>query len=381
MMRSEQKRLLEELRSALVGELHTQPFTIYNDNVIEELLKVQPKTLEELATVKGFPTNGKRIKCFGKAVIKIFNQEPKTEKAPVSEMKTIEAFTEKGGPSIVKKGKIFALIAVLTGSMLEPWSTAIAKDAFLQKEIALAAAKNKFVETSKEQAKEDWEEKQEKELKKKIKEEEAYEKSIKRAVEKWEKQVNRKKEKTLNSATMEIKKAAVTALKASAKAEEYAEKLKKKAEEKKKKKEQNYTSYSIGSDGDSSVKTWMDYRAITSVTSDQYKLQKNAITGEQGIRTLNGRYCIAVGSHYATKIGTKIDVVLESGTVLECILGDQKADKDTDSTNSYHECDGSYVEFVVDKESLDLQAKISGDMSSISGFEGKVAEIHVYEEE
>lgn len=367
-MKSEQKRLLEELRSALVGKLHTQPFTIYSDETIERLLEVQPKTLDELAKVKGFPANGKRIKCFGKAVIAIFNQK--------TELKKLSVFDNAS--SLAKKGKFFALAVILTGSICNPsvraWETP------LQQEISLTVAKNNFVEASKEQARKAWEVQQEKELKRRLKEEEVYEKSIEKKKRDWEKRVQRERESTLSKATKKVQEAASNALEASKATEMYAEKLKKKAEEKKKKRKQGYQVFSVGSAGNSNFKAWMDYKAITSVTSDQYKMQQNATTGEHGIRTLNGRYCIAVGSHYATTIGTKIDIVLESGTVLECVLGDQKANKDTDETNSYHECDGSYLEFIVDGESLDHAARISGDVSSIDGFKGKITEIRVWEE-
>ena len=69
---SKQRELLIELRSALVGSNHTLPFTIYNDDTIEDLLKAQPKSLDELVKVKGFPKNGKRVKGFGESIVEIF---------------------------------------------------------------------------------------------------------------------------------------------------------------------------------------------------------------------------------------------------------------------------------------------------------------------
>lgn len=72
-MEKKQRKLLLELRSRLVGEMHVQPFTIYNDVTIEELLRRKPRTLEDLSEVKGFPKTGKRIKGFGELVVAIFN--------------------------------------------------------------------------------------------------------------------------------------------------------------------------------------------------------------------------------------------------------------------------------------------------------------------
>ncbi len=70
--RSLQRELLIQLRASLVGKQHTLPFTIYNDVTIEDLLNVQPKTIEELTNIKGFPVNGKRVKGFGESIIQIF---------------------------------------------------------------------------------------------------------------------------------------------------------------------------------------------------------------------------------------------------------------------------------------------------------------------
>lgn len=75
MTKEQQKQALTQLRSQLVGSMHVQPFTIYNDATINELVKAQPKTLSELARVKGFPVTGKRIKGFGDAIIAIFNEQ------------------------------------------------------------------------------------------------------------------------------------------------------------------------------------------------------------------------------------------------------------------------------------------------------------------
>lgn len=73
-MRTKQKELLEKLRSVLVGKLHVQPYIVYDDATIERLLDMQPKTLEDLKKIKGFPEKGKRFKGFGIQVIAIFNQ-------------------------------------------------------------------------------------------------------------------------------------------------------------------------------------------------------------------------------------------------------------------------------------------------------------------
>ena len=141
----------------------------------------------------------------------------------------------------------------------------------------------------------------------------------------------------------------------------------------------NYTKYTVGDEGNSSFKSWMSYTAVTDEASPQYKLLRgsSAYTGEYGIRMVDGRYCVAMGSHYTSTIGTKVDIVLESGTVLPCVLGDQKADGDTDSLNRYHTDDGSYVEFIIDNNEINSLASEMGNFDYVKKFNGRISEIRV----
>lgn len=102
--------------------------------------------------------------------------------------------------------------------------------------------------------------------------------------------------------------------------------------------------------------TYMPYTAVTYKPSDQYKLLNSEFCytdTETGIRMVDERYCIALGSGYTHDIGTKVNLVFEDGTILRCILGDCKADEHTDKTNRYHSVDGSVAEFIVDYEYFD----------------------------
>ena len=138
----------------------------------------------------------------------------------------------------------------------------------------------------------------------------------------------------------------------------------------------SYRTY--GTPSSSSFKSYMSYRAITDKSSKQYKLQKKAKTNSKGIRTVNGRYCIAMGSYYATKIGTKIDLVMKNGKTIKCILADQKADKDTDSAHRYTS-DGSIVEFIVDTGRLPRTVKLMGDVSyAYKSMRGNIKAVRVY---
>lgn len=130
----------------------------------------------------------------------------------------------------------------------------------------------------------------------------------------------------------------------------------------------------------SGFKSYMHYEAITNTNSKQYKLQKEyAYTGNYGIRMVNGRYCIALGSHFTTKIGQYVDLILENGTVIPCVLADGKADKHTDEQNIVTIHNGCVAEFVV-SSSLEPKAKKRGDVSYCDeAWESPVAEVVVYD--
>jgi hypothetical protein len=129
-------------------------------------------------------------------------------------------------------------------------------------------------------------------------------------------------------------------------------------------------------------KSYMDYRKITYVDSLQYKLQHTvAYTDiETGIRMINGAYCIAIGSGYGASVGDYIELVMENGSIIPCIVSDIKADKDTDSTNKRHSSDGSVAEFIVDEEYLLYYVRyITGDVSSsCENLKGAINYIRVY---
>lgn len=129
---------------------------------------------------------------------------------------------------------------------------------------------------------------------------------------------------------------------------------------------------------DSKLMSYMSYKAITNTSSKQYKLQQKAYTGKYGIRQVKGRFCIAVGSYYTTTIGTYIDLILENGTVIPCILADCKADEHTDGNNilTY---DGSLAEFVVDTDSLVYDAKYTGDIhNACKKWQSDIVKIKIY---
>ena len=127
-------------------------------------------------------------------------------------------------------------------------------------------------------------------------------------------------------------------------------------------------------------KSWMPYTAITSVDSKQYELQQIAYTGDYGIRMIDGRYCVALGSYFGADIGQYFDIVLENGVIIPCVMSDLKADIHTDSSNIVTVANGCMSEFIVDYYALDKNAKKDGDMSScLKSWNSHIVKIIVYE--
>ncbi|MCM1234880.1 MAG: SH3 domain-containing protein [Ruminococcus flavefaciens] len=138
-----------------------------------------------------------------------------------------------------------------------------------------------------------------------------------------------------------------------------------------------YVSYYLNSNG---FKSFMGYKAITAKSSDQYKIQHDyAYTGEYGIRQVDGRFCVALGSAIDAKMGTYVDLVLENETIIPCILADQKADIHTMSDNLTTAANGCVSEFIVDTSALESLAARMGDVSYVdSNWRSPVVEIRVY---
>lgn len=134
-------------------------------------------------------------------------------------------------------------------------------------------------------------------------------------------------------------------------------------------------------DIDSDFKSYMDYRCITNTESAQYKLQKDCYTDDNGLRVCDGYYVVALGTYYSSTVGDKFKITLDSGEELYCIVGDVKADCDTDKTNRYVPINGNIIEFIVDTRKLPKEVRWMGTVSVLDDFEGSVESIEKIEEE
>lgn len=135
----------------------------------------------------------------------------------------------------------------------------------------------------------------------------------------------------------------------------------------------------------SSTKTYMDYRAITSKSSAQYKYIQANMTVDEETGLLMDEYGfigVALGSYYG-KIGDRYLFVLDNGTILPFVKVEEKADNDT-TNGCYHDSDSSVIEFVLHK---DLAAAYfgktgnglvsSGNLNNYDEFRGKIAEVQL----
>lgn len=130
----------------------------------------------------------------------------------------------------------------------------------------------------------------------------------------------------------------------------------------------------------SGFKSFMDYRTITSTGSKQYELQNQyASTGDYGIRVVDDRYCVAVGSRFSMEIGQYFDLILENGEVIPCVMADLKSDVHTESNRVVTAHNGCASEFVVDANSLGYDVRLHGDISRCSvGWDSPVKVVKIY---
>lgn len=118
---------------------------------------------------------------------------------------------------------------------------------------------------------------------------------------------------------------------------------------------------------DKDFKSYMDYRTITNTESKQWRLQQDAETID-GHRIYEDRLMVAMAGY---QVGQKLDLYLESGQILEVVIGDIKA-----NTDCQHP-DGSVVEFIVDEYEMDPFIKKMGSYHYT--YDGVIERVKLYE--
>lgn len=125
----------------------------------------------------------------------------------------------------------------------------------------------------------------------------------------------------------------------------------------------------------------MPYTAITDKTSDQWNLQQQAYTDDNGFRRINEAYMVAMGSYYANACGERLIITLDTGKTFTVVIGDFKDDEQTDPLNMYHpviyegkQVAANVLEFIVDTEVMDDTVLSSGTVCGL-GFKGEIIKI------
>lgn len=145
--------------------------------------------------------------------------------------------------------------------------------------------------------------------------------------------------------------------------------------------------YKTPADGTHTWKPWAWYTAITATESPQWRLQQLATTDENGLRVVTdpagvARYCIAMEPAWAggtsKDIGRCVDLVMQSGEILHCVLADTKKVENSKDRAGVYGKHGELAEFLVDGTKLNPAAKRSGTVSSIGGaFAEEATEVRV----
>ena len=122
-------------------------------------------------------------------------------------------------------------------------------------------------------------------------------------------------------------------------------------------------------------KSYMPYTAITSKASKQLKLQQQAYTDENGIRCIDDRPMIAVGTGWGVSVGDVVLITCENNNSFEAIIGDIKDNVDTNADNKTTSANNCRCEFIVDMSELDSDIKISGNVAVLKQYRGYVTNV------
>ena len=132
----------------------------------------------------------------------------------------------------------------------------------------------------------------------------------------------------------------------------------------------------------SNMKLCTDYRFYNIKGTPHNRLQLSAWTDEFGCRRYNDDYIVGLGSFYSVDIGDRFEVTLDTGRVFTIILGDGKADCDTDELNMFTPCfnyEGEYcaniLEFIIDKDVMYDKCYQYGSLDYHDEFKGNIVKM------
>lgn len=118
---------------------------------------------------------------------------------------------------------------------------------------------------------------------------------------------------------------------------------------------------------DTSFKSFMDWRTITSSTSEQWQIQhsEHTWTDSDGFRRYGDCYLVALGTYYSSSCGDVFKITLDTGETFLAMTGDIKADVHTDAKHQLRVVGNTknLVEFIVDSDVISASCWKTGDMS------------------
>lgn len=122
-----------------------------------------------------------------------------------------------------------------------------------------------------------------------------------------------------------------------------------------------------------------DYRFYNITGTPHNRLQLASYTDRYGMRRHSKDYVVGLGSYYTIYIGDRFEITLDTGEVFTIILGDGKADCDTDITNRYTPCvnyEGyncaNVIEFIIDDEIVTEKMYAYGSASYYQHLNGNI---------
>lgn len=122
-------------------------------------------------------------------------------------------------------------------------------------------------------------------------------------------------------------------------------------------------------------KSYMSYKAITNRSSQQYKLQQQAYTDTDGIRCIDSKPMVAIGTGWGLKVGDSALVTCENGNSFKVVVGDIKANIHTKSDNKTTISNGCRCEFIVDMSKLNATVKNRGNVAVLEKYSGYITNI------
>lgn len=122
-------------------------------------------------------------------------------------------------------------------------------------------------------------------------------------------------------------------------------------------------------------KSYMPYTAITNKSSRQWQLQQIATTDGNGLRCIDGKPMVAVGTGWGVSVGDSAVITCDNGNSFEVVIGDAKANIHTDSTNKTTLSNNCRCEFIVDSKQLNPTIKTMGNVAVLQQYNGYVINV------